>query len=315
MRYRALGKTGLKVSEVSLGAWTIGSNMYGRIDEDTALRIIKKALDLGINLYDTADVYGRGESEKILGRALKGYDVYISTKIGYDIYSQRVQGRTPQRFDPQYLLYAVRKSLERLGRSYVDLLQLHNPPLEVIEDEVVFETMERIVNEGLALHVGVSLGPEVNVLREGLAAISRGYETIMFVFNILEQEPARTLIRSGYELGLGLMTRVPHASNVLTEEFTTRFPPEDHRSLRRSEWLIRARGIVEKYVRPIARELGLSLDELAIKYVLSYPISTVLLTATSVEELERYTSAVNGKYLSEDTLHRLERIYDELLMS
>jgi aryl-alcohol dehydrogenase-like predicted oxidoreductase len=311
MRYRALGNTGIRVSEVSLGAWTIGTDMYGRLPREEAVRIIKKALDLGINLYDTSDAYGRGESERILGEVLRGYDVYVSTKVGYDIYSQAQGPRTPQRFDPEYLEFAVKRSLERLGRRYIDVLQLHNPPLHVIRDPGVFGAMRRIIECGLAMHIGIALGPEVNVLREGVEAMGMGYEVLMFVFNALEQEPARTLIRKGSGKGVGLMCRVPHASNVLTESLVPMFPQGDHRSLRRSDWLTRARRIVEDRLRPIATELGLTLDALAIKYVLSYPISTVLLTVTSVDELERYASSVDGKYLGGETLARIEKIYDD----
>ncbi|WP_069806946.1 aldo/keto reductase [Vulcanisaeta thermophila] len=307
MNYRELGGTGIRVSEVGFGAWTIGSGMYGNVSVEEGIKMIRRALDLGINVFDTADVYGNGESERLLGRVLRGYDVYIFTKVGYDIYS----GTHGQNFRPDYIEYAVRKSLERLGLRRLTLLQLHNPPLRVIRDKEVRSVMRRLVEEGLVEHVGVALGPETNVLNEGLAALEEGYETIMFVFNALEQEPGRTLISEGLRFNAGLMTRVPHASTALNERFMVEFPKTDHRSLRSKEWLMRTREFVEKRLRPIARGLGLTLDAFAIKYVLSYPISTVFITATDTNELETYVRAADGNYLDQETLRKLEELYGE----
>jgi len=305
-----LGKTGLTVSEIGLGAWFIGG-MYGDVPLDDARAIIKRALDLGVNTFDTADVYGNGLSERVLGEELRGYDVNVFTKVGYNIY-QREGGKVSQTFNPSYIRYAVSKSIERLGRR-VNLLQLHNPPLNVIRDWEVHSALINLVKDGYVEHVGVALGPEVNVLNEGLAAIKEGYESIMFVFNALEQEPGRALIRAGVEGGVGLITRVPHASNVLTNNFTQSFPPSDHRSLRRRDWLIKAKAIVDEYVKPISDQLGITLSQLALKFVLSYPVSTVIVTVTSVKELEEYVEAVDGGYLSPRVLGDLERLYDELI--
>jgi len=310
MRYRALGRTGLTVSEIGLGAWFIGG-MYGDVPLDDARAIIKRALDLGVNTFDTADVYGNGLSERVLGEELRGYDVNVFTKVGYNIY-QRERGKVSQTFNPSYIRYAVSKSIERLGRR-VNLLQLHNPPLNVIRDWEVHSALINLVKDGYVEHVGVALGPEVNVLNEGLAAIKEGYESIMFVFNALEQEPGRALIRAGVEGGVGLITRVPHASNVLTNNFTQSFPPSDHRSLRRRDWLIKAKAIVDEYVKPISDQLGITLSQLALKFVLSYPVSTVIVTVTSVKELEEYVEAADGGYLSPRVLGDLERLYDELI--
>jgi len=305
-----LGKTGLTVSEIGLGAWFIGG-MYGDVPLDDARAIIKRALDLGVNTFDTADVYGNGLSERVLGEELRGYDVNVFTKVGYNIY-QREGGKVSQTFNPSYIRYAVSKSIERLGRR-VNLLQLHNPPLNVIRDWEVHSALINLVKDGYVEHVGVALGPEVNVLNEGLAAIKEGYESIMFVFNALEQEPGRALIRAGVEGGVGLITRVPHASNVLTNNFTQSFPPSDHRSLRRRDWLIKAKAIVDEYVKPISDQLGITLSQLALKFILSYPVSTVIVTVTSVKELEEYVEAADGGYLSPRVLGDLERLYDELI--
>ena len=310
MRYRVLGGTGLRVSEIGVGAWLIGG-MYGEVTVDETKAIIRRALDLGINVFDTADVYGNGLSERILGEELMGYDAYVFTKVGYNIYEGKGSRHT-QSFTPDYIRYAALQSIRRLGRR-VNLLQLHNPPLDVIRSSDVHETLLGLVKEGYVEHIGVALGPEVNVLNEGLAAIESGYESIMFVFNILEQEPARTLVRLG-DGKVGLITRVPHASNLLTSNFTLNFKPGDHRNLRNREWLIRAKAIVDDYVKPISDQLGLKLSQLALKYVLSYPVSTVMVTVTSVNELEEYVEAADGSYLNLSLVRQLEELYDNVIV-
>ncbi|AFA40250.1 putative oxidoreductases (related to aryl-alcohol dehydrogenases) [Pyrobaculum oguniense TE7] len=297
MRYRET--LGLRLSEIGFGAWVVGSDLY-RLDDDTARRLVKRALDLGINLFDTADVYGRGRSEELLGQWLKGYDVVISTKVGYDFYSGAKPAR---RYDPQYLEFAVSKSVERLGRR-PDILMLHNPPADAVKSAAEYALSKRGV---WADRIGAALGPETNVLAEGLAALEAGYDALMFVFNILEQEPALELVGRG--AGRILLARVPHASDVLTDRFKPEFPPEDHRSLRKKEWLIKARKLVEAEVAPLAKELGYTLGQYALKFVLSFPVTSVLVTATSVEELEEYAEASDGKPLPRDHLEALREFW------
>ncbi|MFN3803716.1 MAG: aldo/keto reductase [Pyrobaculum sp.] len=291
MRYRKFGK--LNLSELGVGGWTIGSDMYGVVDLDTAYKIVKTAVDRGINYFDTADIYGRGRSEELLGTWLKGYDVYISTKVGYDFYSQKPL----RRYDLGYLQFAIGQSKRRLGRT-PDILYIHNAPAEEIEKASAYIGQLKEDN-----YVGVALGPEVEVLREGLTAIAAGYDALMFVFNLLEQEPGLEIIGRGADRLLAV--RVPHASEVLTDRFRAEFPATDHRSLRKREWLISARRLVEKEIVPLARELGLTLGQYALKYVLSFPVTTVLLTVTSVEELEEYIEASDGRMLPR---HHLEHI-------
>jgi aryl-alcohol dehydrogenase-like predicted oxidoreductase len=306
VRYREA--LGLRVSEVGFGGWVVGGDLYG-VGDDVARALVKRALDLGINFFDTADVYGRGRSEALLGEWLRGHDVVISTKVGYDFYGG---GRPARRFDPQYLEVAVSRSAERLGRR-PSILMLHNPPAGAIREVAGYVLSRRGV---WADYVGAALGPEVDVLEEGLAALGAGLDALMFVFNILEQEPGLELIRRG--AGRILLARVPHASDVLTDRFKPEFPPEDHRSLRPREWLVRARRLVEAEIAPLARELGLSLGQYAVKFVLSFPVTSVVVTATSLEELEEYASASDGKPLPRDHLERIGEFwarYGEALRS
>ncbi|MGC9180693.1 MAG: aldo/keto reductase [Vulcanisaeta sp.] len=309
MHYRVLGKTSIKVSEIGFGAWVIGTSMYGDLDREYSVKLIKTALDLGVNVFDTADMYGDGLSEKVLGEVLRGYDVNVFTKVGYEV-GKLVNGRHVQNFSVNYIVNAVRESFRRLGRR-ITLLQLHNPPISVIRDKELHRALLKLVDEGYIEYLGVALGPETNVLSEGLVAIDEGYEAIMFVFNILEQEPGRTLIRRGMENAVGLITRVPHASNVLTDRQEMNFGSRDHRSLRDRDWLVRAVEFTNTRVRPIAKSLGMDLETLAIKYVLTYPINTVMVTATSIDELVKYVKAADGNYLNSDVIKTLEKLYAE----
>jgi Predicted oxidoreductases (related to aryl-alcohol dehydrogenases) len=286
---------GFRVSEVGLGGWVVGSDLY-RLDDEDARRLVNKALDLGITLFDTADVYGRGRSEELLGRWLAGHDVVISTKVGYDFYHYE---KPTRRFDPEYLSWAAARSAERLGRR-PDVLMLHNPPAEAVRKTALWLKAQRGI---LARCVGAALGPETYVLEEGLAALNAGLDVVMFVFNILEQDPGVEFIKRGG----GLLVRVPDATGVLTDRFSPN--PTDHRSLRPREWLIKARALVEREIAPLARELGLTLAQYAVKYVLSFPVASVVVTATAPEELEEYATASDGKPLPRDHLERLEEFW------
>jgi aryl-alcohol dehydrogenase-like predicted oxidoreductase len=157
MRRRTL--CGLEVSEIGFGGWVVGSELY-RLSDEEARRLVNKALDLGINLFDTADVYGRGRSEELLGQWLGGHDVVISTKVGYDFYHFE---KPTRRFDPDYLSWAAAKSAERLGRR-PDILMIHNPPADAVRKTAPWLKAQRGT---LARCVGAALGPETSCLEGG----------------------------------------------------------------------------------------------------------------------------------------------------
>lgn len=299
MRYRDF--SGAQVSEISFGAWVL-SGMYGRIDEEDARRLVKTAIDLGINLFDVADVYGKGLAERRLGELLRGYDVHVTTKVGYDVSGQKFT----RRYDAEFIEKAIKESLGRLGRRPLAVL-MHNP---TADDVRRYYRVFRGLVLRFADHAGVALGPETDVLEQGMASIDEGAEVIMLVFNALEQEPALTLINRA--VGRVVMARVPHATGALTDNPQFTFSVDDHRSLRDTKWLKAAVRIVDEYVRPLARELGLSLSQYALKYVLSYPITTVVVTATRPEELREFVEASDGKSLPRDHLERLREAYERL---
>ncbi len=154
MKLRILGRTGLRVSEIGFGAWAIGGNAhgnsYGPTDDATSIAAVRRAVELGCTFFDTADVYGWGHSEAILGEALQGHrdEVAIATKVGGDFY----HGGVRLNFDPAYIAFALDRSLERLRTDHVDLYQLHNPPAETMAEPRTYEVLETLKAENKALH-------------------------------------------------------------------------------------------------------------------------------------------------------------------
>ncbi len=313
MRYRRLGRTGLDVSEISFGVYSL-TGLYGDIDPEKAVRILRRARDLGINLFDTADVYGKGYGELLLQRAFGSgvRDLVIATKIGYDIYSP---GEKPsRRYDPEYLVLAAKRSCERIGKKPLDLIQIHNPPLEILRDPNLYMAMRGLVEKDLALHVGIALGPERNVLREALEAVSHDeVEAIQLIYNALEQRPGREIASIAGEKGIGILVRVPHAGGILggrlKKEDIDRL--RDHRSLRDREWLEKAFKLYELLKSLLSVE-GATEAQNAIRFIFSsIPASTVIIIATSEEELEEYAGASDKGPMNRSIAAEIEQLYRE----
>jgi len=153
LKYKKLGKSGIKVSEIGFGAWTIALNWWGKeIQEDEAKRMLKKAYDLGINFFETADMYGKGKSEKLIGEVFSGMrdEVVISTKYSYDFENVDQIGHKelPQRFDAEFTNNALKNSLARLQTDYIDVYGLHNPKLRHIHDDTIFQTLDGLIGDG-----------------------------------------------------------------------------------------------------------------------------------------------------------------------
>lgn len=223
MKYRKLGKSGISVSEIGFGAWTIGMDWWNKkIDDDEAIRMLKKAYDLGINFYETADVYGKGKSERLLAQAFKDVhndSIIYSTKWGYDIYNAEQIGHNelPQKHNTEFLHHALQQSMNRLHVDHIDVYSLHNPKMTAILDDQLFESLDSLVKAGKIRGHGVALGPAIGWEEEGLIALQRRNITcLQTVYNILEQDPARSFFDQARLNEVGLLVRVPDASGVLT---------------------------------------------------------------------------------------------------
>lgn len=318
MKYRTLGKSGIKVSEIGFGAWTIALAWWGKkIEEDEAKRMLKKAYDVGINFFETADMYGKGKSERLIGEVFKGMrnEIVISTKYGYDFQSVEQIGHKelPQKFDPRFTDMALRNSLTRLQTDYIDVYGLHNPKLRHIRDDTIFDTLDKKIAAGSIKTYQAALGPAIGWTQEGLEAMNRkNVSAVQTVYNILEQTPGNELIEFAEKKNVGVLVRVPDASGILTGKVdeNTKIDEKDHRSVRKGEW-IRASLKKVEHLRPIAERNGLNITELAIKFILSKKsVSSVLPTVVNVAEIESFATMSDGNYINASDMKEIADLYE-----
>lgn len=319
MKYKTLGKSEIKVSEIGFGAWTIALDWWGKkIEDDEAKRMLKKAYDLGINFFETADMYGKGKSEKLIGEVFNGMrdQVVISTKYGYDFENADQIGHKelPQRFDPDFTELVLKKSLERLQTDYIDIYGLHNPKIHHIKDDSIFQTLDKKIDEGRINTYQVALGPAIGWTQEGLEAMNRkNVSAVQTVYNILEQTPGNELIENAEKKNVGILVRVPDASGILTGKVNadTKIDEKDHRSVRKGEWIKESLKKVEQ-LRPIAQRNGLNITEFSIKFILSKNgVSSVLPTVISTEEIEQFAAMSDGKYLKPHDMKEITDMFNQ----
>ena len=311
MRYGSLGRTGIKVSEIGFGVYSV-TGLYGEFERSHAIRILRKAYDLGINLFDTADMYGYGLGETILREAFGDLkDLVVATKVGYDFYSSK-GGKPLRNFSPSYIDYAVRRSVERLGKKPIDLLQLHNPTLEALSDPEVFKVLAELVDKGFIEHIGIALGPETEVYEHALKSIEHSeVESLQFVYNILEQEPGYRIAKLCNSRNLGILVRVPHAGGILSERLKREDIGRirDHRSLRERKWYEWAFNLYNE-VSKIFSQVDGTPGQISIRFALdSINASSAIVIATSIDELEEYAGASKYGGLDYRVVSALRDIY------
>src|SRR4029079_9757494 len=228
MQYRELGRTGWKVSEVSFGAWAIGG-AWGSVDDKESLAALDRAIDLGGNFIDTADVYGDGRSERLVSelRRRRSETIYVATKAG-----RRLDPHTNEGYNRENLIAFVERSLKNLGTDSIDLLQLHCPPNEVYYRPAVFEVLEDLVSAGKLRYYGVSVkSPE-----EGLKAMDYpNLQSVQIIFNMFRHRQAELFFSEAKRRRVGILARVPLASGMLTGKLTaeSEFAADDHRIFNR----------------------------------------------------------------------------------
>ncbi len=311
MKFRVLGKTGLRVSEVGFGAWAIGGNSYGPTDDRVSLQALTQALKCGVNFFDTADVYGNGHSEELLAKAFQGIrkEVLIATKGGWNFYhsKERVQD-----LSHSYLREALGKSLRRLKTDYVDLYQLHNPDLKTIQEGSIFKTLEEFKREGKARFVGIS----IHEVDEAKAVIEDGRaDTIQLVYNMVEQDVRPEILPLAKEKRVGVIAREPLACGFLTGKYTqeSRFGEGDHRRRWNPEELKEELEKVHK-VSFIAKRRKLPLAQVALKFVLSREeVSVVIPGAKTPAQVEENVKAAEDEPLKQEDLTELYNIFDREL--
>ena len=317
MQYRTLGNTDIECSVVGFGVWTVTAGWWGNYTAEEAIRLMHKAYELGITVFDTAQTYGPvGYAEEIVARALgdvRGEVVYC-TKFGYDTeidWSYEGHRERPQRTDPAFTRRAVDASLQRLQTDVIDILQLHNPKMSHIEQDDLWSTLEDLKAEGKVRAFGVSIGPKIGWRDEGLKALeTRRMDAFMLIHNLLEQDPGRDFIDAARATNTGLMVRVPHSSGLLEGQYTkdTTFDESDHRSFRTREWLMEGLAKIEKL--DFLTD-GMSIGQAAIKWLLAEPlITTVLPNIYRDDQLEEFAAAADKPDLTEAQRTLVADLYD-----
>ncbi len=228
MKYRELGRTGWKVSEISFGCWAIG-NEWGEVDDKESLKALHRAVDLGVNFFDTADIYGMGRSERLVAqlRRERSETIYVATKMGRKLSPHTAAGYSAANFAEW-----VEESLRNLNTDCLDLVQLHCPPVEALYMPEVFDALDGLVKQGKIRYYGVS----VEKVEEALAAIEYpNVQLIQIIFNAFRHRPARLFFPEAKKRKVGILARVPLASGLLTGKIAkdSQFAKEDHRNFNR----------------------------------------------------------------------------------
>jgi aryl-alcohol dehydrogenase-like predicted oxidoreductase len=319
MKYRVLGKTGFKISEISIGTWQVGGRWGEKFSHDNADRILNTAVDNGINFIDTADVYGDGESEKAVGRLKRSRseNIYIATKCG-----RRLQPHTNRAYTPQVLRNFVEDSLRNMGIDTIDLIQLHCPPTEVYYRPEIFEVFEKMAVEGKIRQLGVS----VEKVEEALKAIEySNVSSVQIIFNIFRQRPKDLFFEQAMKKNVGIIARVPLASGLLSGKFSsdTVFLPGDHRYFNRDGSAFDKgetfSGIDYQLGLNAVDELkkafpGISLSALSLRWILMFKeVSCVIPGASSPDQVISNVSSCLIDALSDAQMKAIENIYNSMI--
>lgn len=318
MKYRKIPGTNLKASEIGFGVWTLSTGWWGEVSDEKAVHLLRYALDRGINFFDTADTYGNGRGETLVGDALAGERdrVVIATKFGYDFYQhageRKGQREIPQDFSPKFIQFACEESLKRLRTDHIDLYQIHNPKMSAVEQDDLYETVEKLKKQGKILAWGAALGPAIGWLEEGLLLMRlRKTKNIQMIYNLLEQEPGLDLFLEGRKHGTGFFVRVPHSSGMLEGKYTkdTTFDANDHRSHRKKEWLTKGLKKIEK-LEFLTHGISRTLGQAALQFVLSHPaVVSVLPNIYGEEQINEFAVTSECPELTAKDLSQVNDLY------
>jgi aryl-alcohol dehydrogenase-like predicted oxidoreductase len=316
MRYRRLGKTGYQISAIGFGAWAIGAD-WGAVDDEASLAALHAAADAGVNFIDTADVYGDGRSERLIGRFLrerKGERIHVGTKMGRRA-PQEVTNYTPEAFRAW-----TTRSRENLGVETLDLVQLHCPPTDVFYRPELFAACDELVAEGAIAHYGVS----VEKVEEGLKALEYpGVASVQIIFNLVRQRPADRFLALAAASDVGVLARVPLASGLLTGKYDrdSVFAENDHRNYNRQGAAFDVgetfAGLDYETGLAFVGELqavvpeGWSTAQLALRWILMYDaVSAAIPGARTSDQARANASAADLPPLDHETMAQIRRLYE-----
>jgi len=316
MKYRSLGRTGWRFSEISFGAWAIGG-AWGSVDDEESMAALHAALDGGVNFFDTADVYGDGRSERLLAKLKKERkeEFYIATKAG-----RRLPVQTTDGYNRKNLTAFVNRSLKNLDTDTIDLLQLHCPPTEVYYRPEVFGVLDELVKAGKLRHYGVS----VERVEEALKAIEfPNVQSVQIIFNIFRQRPAELFFAEAQKRQVGILARVPLASGLLSGKMSpgSKFAKDDNRNFNRhGEAFDRGEtfsgvdfetglSAVEQLKKLVPS--GASLAQFALRWIPEFPAVTCAIPgAKGPAQVTENIAASDLPALSKASLKRIGQLYD-----
>jgi aryl-alcohol dehydrogenase-like predicted oxidoreductase len=316
MQYRELGRTGCKISTISFGAWAIGGS-WGSVDDRESLAALNKAIDLGVNFVDTADVYGDGRSERLVAqlRRDRKETIYVGTKAG-----RRLNPHSAEGYNRANLTAFIERSLKNLAAETIDLLQLHCPPNDVYYNPEVFQVLEDMVAAGKLRYYGVSVkSPE-----EALKAMDYpGVQSVQIIFNMFRHRPSELFFEQAKKCRVGILARVPLASGLLSGKLTraTKFEADDHRQFNRRgeafdvgetfagvdyETGLAAVEEVKAVCPP-----GMSLAQFALRWILMFDAVTCAIPgAKRPTQAEENCAAADLPPISPQTMDAIRRIYN-----
>jgi aryl-alcohol dehydrogenase-like predicted oxidoreductase len=307
----------MRVSEISLGTWAFGGD-WGTVSDDAAYAALNRAVDLGVNFLDTADVYGDGRSEKLIGSLLQDRpndEILVATKAG-----RRLDPHVPEGYDYDNLSAFVERSLKNLGVDALDLLQLHCPPTEAYRQDSTFEALDRLQEAGKARYYGVS----VEKVEEARMALNYpNVKTVQIIFNVFRQKPAEEFFSLAEERNVGILARVPLASGLLSGKMSAdrAFTEDDHRNFNREGQAFDRgetfSGVDFETGLLAAEELkelvpqGHTLAQFALRWILMHPaVSCAIPGGKNPAQVEDNIAAAEMSPLSEETMQRAREIYD-----
>jgi len=316
MQTRTLGRDGDAIGEVGLGCWQFGGD-FGPMDEATALGILAAAVECGTDFFDTADVYGAGRSEELIGRFLKSCatPVKVATKVG------RSGALYPNKYSREAVRESISGSLRWLGMEAIDLIQLHCVPSRILRDGAIFEWLREFKKDGLIGEFGAS----VESVEEGLVCLEQdGLRSLQVIFNPFRQKLVRELLPQARDKGVGIIVRLPLASGLLAGKFTkdTTFPDSDHRNYNRDGQYFNVGETFAGLPFALGVELagrlkdflpqGMSLAEMSLRWILDHEAVSVIIPGASSAEQARGNAAVSALEALPEELHeRLREFYLE----
>ena len=317
MEYRELGRTGWQVSAISFGAWAIGGT-WGKVDDEESMATLHHALDLGVNFFDTADVYGDGRSERLLARLRRerAETFSIATKAG-----RRLNPHVAGGYTRENLTAFVERSLKNLEAEAIDLLQLHCPPTEVYYMPEVFGVLDDLVTAGKLRYYGVS----VEKVEEALKAIEYpNVQSVQIIFNMFRQRPAELFFREAQRRRIGVLARVPLASGLLSGKFSraSTFAADDHRAFNRNgeafdrgetfsglDFEVSLRAV--EALRPLVPP-DWTMTQMALRWILMFSAVTCAIPGAKYPaQVRENVAAINLPPLSEATLAGIHEIYNQ----